>query len=204
MMTGLRYLLFDTVRGACGVVWGPGGIRGVQLPERNRKATAARLRREHPGVLPAEDGEPVPEVVATAIPRIQALMAGTRSEDGSLDDLVSIPLDYDGLSEFSRRVYDLTRAIPPGRTRTYGELARELGDVHLARAVGQALGHNPFAPVVPCHRVVAAGGASGGFSAAGGVDTKLHMLETEGARIGQHPGLFDDAPVQATNDSVPP
>lgn len=70
----------------------------------------------------------------------------------------------------------------PGRTRSYGEIAAELGDKGRARAVGQALGHNPFAPVVPCHRVLAAGGKPGGFSAHGGATAKLKMLMIEGAR----------------------
>ena len=96
-----------------------------------------------------------------------------------------------GLS--ARRDYELARAIPPGRTITYGELAAKLGEPGAARAVGQALGHNPFAPVVPCHRVLAAGSRSGGFSATGGVATKLKMLATEGAQLGANPGLFDAA-----------
>jgi len=88
-------------------------------------------------------------------------------------------------------VYEITRAIPPGRTLTYGEVARRLGDPNAARAVGQALGHNPFAPVVPCHRVLAAHSGAGGFSAEGGVVTKLRMLQIEKAQMGSEPGLFD-------------
>jgi methylated-DNA-[protein]-cysteine S-methyltransferase len=93
--------------------------------------------------------------------------------------------------EFHRRVYELTRAIPPGQVLTYGEVAARLGEPGAARAVGQALGRNPFAPVIPCHRVLAAGGKPGGFSAEGGAVTKLRMLEIEGAPLGGGPGLFD-------------
>ena len=79
----------------------------------------------------------------------------------------------------------------PGETMTYGEMARRLGEPGAARAVGQALGANPFAPVVPCHRILAAHSGGGGFSAPGGVATKLRMLQIEKARFGG-PGLFDD------------
>jgi len=98
------------------------------------------------------------------------------------------------VTPFQRAVYAIARAIPPGQTRTYGEVAHELGDPGLSRAVGQALGHNPFAPIVPCHRVLAAGARSGGFSASGGVATKLRMLQIEHAQIGGAPGLFDADP----------
>ena len=120
-----------------------------------------------------------------AIARVQALLAGAR------DDLCDLPLEMDGVPPFHQRVYEITRAIPPGEVLTYGEVARRIGEPGAARAVGQALGKNPFAPVVPCHRVLAAGGKSGGFSAEGGADTKLRMLEIERARLGAGPGLFD-------------
>ncbi|MCC2675022.1 MAG: methylated-DNA--protein-cysteine methyltransferase [Ramlibacter sp.] len=122
-----------------------------------------------------------------AIQRIQALLEGAR------DDLLDLPLDFSSVPAFHRRVYDVARAIPPGEVLTYGEVARRIGEPGASRAVGQALGRNPFAPVVPCHRVLAAGGRSGGFSAEGGADTKLRMLEIERARFGGAPGLFDGA-----------
>ena len=107
---------------------------------------------------------------------IRALLEGERR------DLAEIVLDYEGVPDFHRRVYEIARRIVPGHTRSYGEIAAELGDKGLSRAVGQALGHNPFAPVVPCHRVLAAGGKPGGFSAHGGATAKLRMLMIEGAR----------------------
>jgi methylated-DNA-[protein]-cysteine S-methyltransferase len=116
---------------------------------------------------------------------VQALLEGKK------DDLADIPLDMHAEPDFNRRVYAVTRAIPPGRTLTYGDIAKQLGDVSVARAVGQALGHNPFAPIVPCHRVLGAGNSGTGFSATGGVDTKLRMLEIERAQLGPQPGLFD-------------
>src|SRR5437773_1910493 len=88
-------------------------------------------------------------------------------------------------------VYDIARKIPPGQTLTYGDIAKQLGGVELSRDVGQALGRNPCPIVVPCHRVLAAGNKPGGFSANGGVVTKLKMLAIEGAAVNHTPSLFD-------------
>ena len=114
-----------------------------------------------------------------------ALLSGERR------DLSFVALDMEGVPELHRRVYEVARTIPPGETLTYGEIARRLGDPRQARAVGQALAQNPFAIVVPCHRVLAAGGRTGGFSAPGGTGTKLRILEIEGARARAIPTLFD-------------
>jgi methylated-DNA-[protein]-cysteine S-methyltransferase len=186
-MTTEGFTLFDTPVGCCGISWGPGGITGVQLPESSDAGTRARLLRRFPD-LPAL---PPPAEVQAAIDDIVALLSG---EARMLD---AIELDMTGVPPFHRRVYEIARAIAPGCTRTYGELARELGEPGASRAVGQALGANPFAPVVPCHRVLAAGQRSGGFSAGGGVATKLRMLQIEGARFGEEPGLFDAQPPDA-------
>jgi methylated-DNA-[protein]-cysteine S-methyltransferase len=181
MARATAYCLFDTAIGACGIAWNEDALAAVQLPETSREGTARRMLRHTGEVPPAEP----PPFVQQAIVRIQSLLQGGR------DDLADLPLDFGTLPEFQRRVYEVARAIPPGEVLTYGEVARRIGDPGAARAVGQALGHNPFAPVVPCHRVLAAGGRSGGFSAEGGAQTKLRMLEIEGARLGEGPGLFD-------------
>lgn len=175
------HLLFETALGTCGVAWGTGGIVAVQLPERDAAATRARLLRGLP--LCQGTGDP-PPYVCSAITGIQALLAGEPR------DLREVPLDMSRISPFHQQVYAIARAIPPGRTRTYGELAQQLGGLGLARAVGQALGMNPFAPVVPCHRVLAAGDRPGGFSAEGGAATKLRMLQIEGACPGGTLPLF--------------
>lgn len=180
-MTTEGFTLFDAPIGRCGISWGPGGITGVQLPESSDAGTRARLLRRFPD-LPAL---PPPAEVQAAIDDIVALLSG---EARMLD---TIKLDMRGLSPLQCRVYAIARRIAPGTTVTYGEIAAELGEPGLARAVGQALGANPFAPIVPCHRVLAAGQRSGGFSAGGGVATKLRMLQIEGARFGEEPGLFD-------------
>jgi methylated-DNA-[protein]-cysteine S-methyltransferase len=102
---------------------------------------------------------------------------------GERVDLTFIQLDMDSLPQFHQRVYEIARSIPPGATLTYGEIATRLGDPGSARAVGQALGRNPIPVIVPCHRVMAAGGKTGGFSAPGGAATKLNLLAIEGAQL---------------------
>lgn len=175
------FCLFETALGVCAIAWNEHALLGVQLPEGDEAACRARMRRRFP-LLP--ETAP-PGWVQAAMVRIQALLAGQP------DDLADIPLDMEDIPPFHQRVYEITRAIPPGRTMTYGEVAQQLGEPGAARAVGQALGRNPFAPVIPCHRVLAARSGAGGFSAEGGVHTKLRMLQIEKAQLGLEPGLFD-------------
>ena len=130
-----------------------------------------------------------PDVIAQAITKITDLLKGEKT------DLSEIACDYSGLEALAVKVYDLARAIPPGQTRTYGEIATQLGDKRLAQAVGRAFGQNPFPILVPCHRVMGADGKLTGFSAGGGVATKLKMLAIEGAQIGEAPSLFGDLPL---------
>jgi methylated-DNA-[protein]-cysteine S-methyltransferase len=123
-----------------------------------------------------------------AIEAISAVLAGEPR------DLTGIELDLSGVPDLHRQVYRGARAIPPGRMRTYGEIAGDLGDPGAARAVGQALGQNPVPVIVPCHRVVAAAGKAGGFSAPGGVATKLRLLAIERASPQGQPDLFSSRP----------
>jgi methylated-DNA-[protein]-cysteine S-methyltransferase len=178
MVKGL--VLFDTAIGQCGLVWAQRGLLAVAFPQSAEAGAEPRLRRVHPD---AAERPPPPEIAA-AVAAIQALLAGERR------DLMEIEVDLTLVPKFNAKVYEIARAIPPGRTRTYGEIARELGDVALSRAVGQALGANPWPIVVPCHRVLAAGGGKGGFSAPGGTDTKLRLLEIEGALAPETLPLF--------------
>jgi methylated-DNA-[protein]-cysteine S-methyltransferase len=169
---GTGFTLFDTPLGTCGLAWSDAGISGLQLPERTAAATRARLQRRWPGI--AEASPPPP--IQGAIDRILKLLADGRT------DLSDIPLDLSAVPEFNRKVYAVARTIPPGQTMTYGEIARRIGaQPQEARDVGAALGKNPIAIIVPCHRVLAANGKMGGFSATGGVDTKRRILEIEGA-----------------------
>ena len=164
------YTLFDTAVGRCGVAWGPDGIVSVQLPESREAATRARLLARH---LDAVETRP-PAEGQQAIDDIAALLRG------ELRDFAGLRLDMRGVPDFHRRVFEVARTIGPGATSTYGDIAARLGSRGLSRAVGQALGRNPFPLVVPCHRVLAAGGRVGGFSAAGGITTKLRLLAIEG------------------------
>jgi methylated-DNA-[protein]-cysteine S-methyltransferase len=167
MGSGIAF--FDTAIGRCGIAWAECGIVGVQLPESNDVSTRARMLRRFPN---ARELKP-PADVRRAIDGITALLRGAPS------DLSTVMLDMAGVPAFNRRVYEIARAIPVGATLSYGEIAARLGKRDAARAVGQALGRNPFAIVVPCHRVLAAGGKLGGFSAAFGVKTKQRLLSIE-------------------------
>ena len=171
MVTASGVTLFDTAIGPCGIAWGARGICGVQLPEADANATQARLRRRFPRAC---EGTPPPDVKRA----IEGIVAQLR---GEARDLTAMVLDMDRVPSFHRCVYTAARGIPPGATLSYGEIAAQLGEPGAARAVGQALGHNPFPIIVPCHRVLAAGGKTGGFSANGGVATKLKLLAIEGA-----------------------
>jgi methylated-DNA-[protein]-cysteine S-methyltransferase len=185
-MSELDFALFDTAIGHCGIVWSARGVAGVQLPERNEQAIRNRIRRRFAGAR-----EAVPSgAVQRAIADIVALLGGEPR------DLTHVTIDTDGMADFNRRVYAIARTIPPGATLSYGEIAERLGDRTLARDVGQALGQNPIPIIVPCHRVVAAGGKVGGFSAPGGVVTKLRLLTIEGAQP-NGPTLFDRLPLSA-------
>jgi methylated-DNA-[protein]-cysteine S-methyltransferase len=172
----------DTAIGACAIAWGKRGIVGIQLPEPDAAATRSRVARRFAEALETR----APPGIDLAIGDIVRLLAGTPVE------LSRIDLDMTGVPEFHGRVYAVARAILPGATSTYGAIADRIGEPGAARAVGQALGANPFPIVVPCHRVLAAGGKVGGFSANGGRVTKLRLLNIERARIGDAPTLFDD------------
>jgi methylated-DNA-[protein]-cysteine S-methyltransferase len=180
-MTQQNFTLFDTAIGSCGIAWGERGIFAVQLPMSEPEKTRKRIRQRYAGI----EETPPPAEVQRAIAAIVGLLAGKPN------DLADVALDLEGVPEFDRGVYDIARSIPPGKTLTYGDIAKRLGGVELSRDVGQALGHNPCPIVVPCHRVLAAGGKPGGFSANGGVATKLKMLAIEGAIVNHTPSLFD-------------
>ena len=173
--------LFDTAIGRCGIAWTARGIVATCLPEPDERRTRARLARRCPG---AAEATPPPDV-QRAINRVVALLRGEH------DDLADVALDMAGIPEFNARVYAIARTIAPGATLTYGEIAKQLGAAELAQDVGQAMGQNPFPPIVPCHRVVAANRKTGGFSATGGVATKLRMLAIEGAEVDGTLPLFE-------------
>lgn len=179
-----NFCLFPTSLGECGIAWRGDTVIATQLPDIDPARTQASLAKQTGG----QKADP-PETIRRAIRAITALL------DGQKPDLDFIACDMQAVEPFSRAVYDATRAIPVGQTRTYGEIAEALGGKQLSQRVGQALGRNPFPIVVPCHRVMGANGTLTGFSATGGISTKLKMLEIEGAQLGQEGGLFDDLPL---------
>jgi methylated-DNA-[protein]-cysteine S-methyltransferase len=180
-MTQQGFTLFDTAIGRCALAWSARGVSGLQLPEAREAETRARIAKQFPQ---AREALP-PPAIEGALDAVVALLGGQAS------DLSAIELDMAGLPPFHRQVYQAARAIPPGATLSYGELAARLGAPGAARAVGQALRRNPFAIIVPCHRVLAAGGKVGGFSANGGIATKLRLLSLEGTPANGAGALFE-------------
>ena len=181
MSKAIGFSVFDTDIGHCGIAWTASAIAGTRLPETSIEDIERRYGE-------AKLSAP-PPFVHEAILRMRHLLAG------EADDLQSLALDMEDITELNRRIYAITRAIPPGRTRTYGDIARELGDPLYAQAVGQAMARNPFPIIVPCHRVLAAGSKAGGFSAPGGVDTKFRILAIEQANVKPEGSLFDALPL---------
>lgn len=163
--------VFDTAIGPCGLAWRGTELTQVLLPAGDAQATASLLRHSSGGAEPA--APPWPAFVQQAVAAMQALLRG---EAASMGD---VPLAWSLVGDFERRVYEATQRLGPGETSTYGDIARQLGEPGAARAVGVALGRNPWPLVVPCHRVLAAGGKLGGFSAPGGVATKERLLAIE-------------------------
>jgi methylated-DNA-[protein]-cysteine S-methyltransferase len=176
----ISYTLFDTAIGWAGLAWNDRGLVGAHLPERDPDVARRGFLRRFPEAAP---GEP-PAALEPVIAGIRALMRGEKA------DLSGAVLDIERVPAFNAQVYEIARRIPPGETLTYGEIATQLGDRLLARDVGAALGQNPWPIVVPCHRVTAAGGKLGGFSARGGARTKLRLLAIEGAPAAAQAELF--------------
>ena len=186
----LSYLCYDTAIGPCGIAWDASGrIVGSQLPEATPGETRDRMRARFPRARESED---LPPNVPQAIDGVRHLLAGQSSD---AQELLTVEIDDSQLPDFNRRVLDATRRIPVGRTLNYGELALQLGEPGAARAVGQAEGANPFAPIVPCHRVVSVAPGKGGFSAHGGLVAKQRLLMIEARAAGQpvatQSALFD-------------
>jgi methylated-DNA-[protein]-cysteine S-methyltransferase len=191
MNDALNFTLFQTAIGHCGIVWSGRGIAGVHIAEKSEQSARNHIVRRYPD---AQEAPRLPDVQRATADIVVLL-------NGEAKDLSHITLDLEGVPDFNRRAYNIARAIRPGETLSYGEIAARLGDRNLARDVAQALSQNPFPIIVPCHRVLAAGGKMGGFSAPGGVRTKLRLLSIEGAQCGA-PMLFDRLP-WATADRRP-
>lgn len=171
-------MLFETRAGPMRLRWSDRGLTAIEMPELSQRELRAELLQQN--------GTPAPPFVQDAARLLKRHLAGTPQ------DLTALPLDLSVLAPFQRSVYEKIRELPAGKTATYGEVAAMLGKPGASRAVGQALGRNPFLVVVPCHRVLAAGGRAGGFSAPGGVVAKQRLLALEGVTIAVNHGLpFD-------------
>lgn len=169
-----HYLIFDTAAGFCGIGWNEVGVTRFHLPSRSAEETERGLRRRMPGATPATATAEVSKTVA----------AVRRYFEGEAVDFSDVTLDLGEQNVFFKQIYAATRQIGWGRTTTYGALAKELGaGPEAARDVGQAMARNPVALIIPCHRVLAAGGKVGGFSAPGGSVTKVRMLALEGVDL---------------------
>lgn len=186
-MHATAFAIFETPLGPAAIAWNDAGVRGMAMPGPDEAAQRAYIARRHPQ---AEESSP-PAEIDRAIADVRTLLDTGRA------DLSGVPLDLSDTPELHQAVYEIARAIPPGETLTYGDIARRLGDVALSQQVGQALGKNPIPIIVPCHRILAANGGTGGFSAPGGVDTKLKLLTIERARTTDAPSLFplDELPL---------
>lgn len=180
-MSGQAYTIFDTAIGRCGIAWGPSGIVGVQLPEAREIETRRRLFQLYPE---ARETRPAPNV-ETAIEGIVALLRGETA------DFSEVALDMGGIHVFDQRVYQITRRIPRGETRTYNEVAAKLGSSGAVRSVAQAVARNPFVVIVPCHRVLEMGGYTDKMSPHGGLISKRRLLSIEGTGGSARQTLLD-------------
>ena len=169
-MLGRAYTIFDTAIGRCGIAWSQSGIVGVQLPEARELDTRRRLFQLYPE---AREARPTPDVEA-AIEGIAALLRG---ETG---DFSGVTLDTGAIHPFDQRVYQIARRIPRGETLTYAEVAARMGTPSAVRSVAQAISRNPFVVIVPCHRVLEAGGYADKMSPHGGLISKRRLLSIEG------------------------
>lgn len=191
-MKASAFTTFSTPIGTCAISWRDRGIIGVQLPQASDEDLLARLHRIHPGGKKSNPGDNI----STVIKRITELL------NGIPNDLTEAVLDMEGLPIFDRSAYEILRTVPPGKTITYGEIATRIGDPKAARAVGRAMGANPFPIIVPCHRVLGSDGRMGGFSASGGIVTKARLLSIECARIDDAPLLFEELPFDVRPTAV--
>jgi methylated-DNA-[protein]-cysteine S-methyltransferase len=178
---GRNYAIFDTGVGRCGILWSEAGIVSVQLPEAREIETLRRLFRLYPE---AHEQRP-PPMVEAAIEGIALQLRGGTS------DLSDVTLDMTGISAFNQRVYQFTRAVPRGETRTYNELATQMRRPGAEHSVAQAIGRNPFMIIVPCHRVLETGHYADKNSPFGGTISKRHLLSLEGTRPIASKTLFD-------------
>jgi len=175
-----HYCIFETAAGFCAIAWSDIGVVRFQLPMKRAQSAERLLVRRVPDAKP---GEPPADIAA-------AIAAAMRYFEGEETDFSRVKLDLRDQDALFKKIYDAARRVGWGRTTTYGALAREIGaGPEAARDVGAAMAKNPTPLIIPCHRVLAAGGKVGGFSAPGGAATKIRMLELEGVRLAPPPPI---------------
>ena len=169
-----HFTVFETAAGYCGIAWSDAGVTRFHLPEKDAASAERSIRRRVPGVEPGEPSQAVEGTIALA----------RRYFSGERIDFTAVALDLPTMDDLFRSIFAATRQLGWGETTSYGVMAKALGHgPEVARDVGQAMAKNPVPLIIPCHRVLAAGGRPGGFSAPGGVNTKLMMLEMEGVKV---------------------
>ncbi len=177
------FAVFETAVGHCGVAWSGRGVVRFLLPEASAKGTEEKMR----ALLPEAEMKAPRAWVAELVARVQTHLKGAS------DDFAEVPLDTAELPPFHAAVYEALRKVPAGSTTTYGALGRKIsGSTGAARAVGTAMAKNPYALLVPCHRVVGSDGKLHGFSAPGGLATKAKLLAIEGLPEGEQTTMFED------------
>ena len=175
------HLIFETALGFVALAWSEAGLTRLALPEKSREAAARHAGKWRAGPE-ASDADEAPPFVAETVALVR------RYAEGETVDFSALPFDLAGVDPFRRAVYAAALKLAQGEVTTYGELAERAGFAKLtARETGQALGRNPLPLVIPCHRILAAGGKIGGFSAPGGSVTKERLLAHEGVRVGPPP-----------------
>lgn len=179
MTSAVGHSIFETELGFMGLAWSEAGLTRLCLPQSSREAVERRLLRLDD--IAGPDSDTPPSWVVELIASIGAYARGETV------DFSAVPVDLTGIDAFRLAIYDAARKLAFGETVTYGELARRAGHPGLPRETGAALGANPVPLVIPCHRILAAGGKIGGFSAPGGSATKEKMLGLEGVRVGPPP-----------------
>lgn len=175
------YFVFEVVGGFCGIAWDSEGVTRFCLPVASASEATRMLLRRVPGAVLATPTSEVAQIIAAA----------ERYFTGEAADFARFKVVLGDQGELFQRIYAAARRVGWGQTTTYGALAKELGGgPEAAREVGQAMAQNPVPLIIPCHRVLAAGGKVGGFSAPGGAATKIRMLELEGVRLQAQQSLF--------------
>jgi methylated-DNA-[protein]-cysteine S-methyltransferase len=180
-MVERAYAIFDTAIGRCGIAWSHAGVLGVQLPEAREIETRKRFFLLYPD---ARETRPS----ANAEAAIEGIVDMLR---GKVSDLSDIVLDMSGVHAFDQRVYQAVRQILRSETLTYDEVAARLGTPSAVRSVAQAIARNPFVVIVPCHRVLEAGGYTDRMSLHAGLISKRRLLSIEGAGSLSSKSLLD-------------